>query len=249
MTNTGGRKEQNRWRAVRRAAVVGLAGIGAVSVITALWLLTRWPLWVDAWLDVSGPPEKAAAIVCLGAGTTTGRLPTEEGWRRIYTASQLFLDGYAPLIIFSGRGSEPVSEAEMYSAAAAWLAAPRDAMLLDAGAASTAEHPDTVLKVAAGRIRPDSVLLLVTSAAHSRRALLTFRKRGFTKIRVVSSWQARSTRGHVPGHASTSQVPAFVPDHKSYDDPLFRLQSRSHDLLVALREWVAIGCYWWRGVV
>ena len=84
---------------------------------------------------------------------------------------------------------------------------------------------------------------------HSRRALLTFRKRGFSNVRVVSRWSAKSTGGNVPGHASTSAVASFVRDNKPYDDPPFRLQGRSHDLLVALREWSAIAWYWWRGAV
>jgi hypothetical protein len=38
-------------------------------------------------------------------------LPTEDGWRRIYTLIQLYLDGYAPKIIVSGGGSKKVTVA------------------------------------------------------------------------------------------------------------------------------------------
>lgn len=248
-TSQPAQREKGRWRAVGRVGRIGLAGIGVVCVVALLWLLTSWPLGVDSWLDVSRAPQRADAIICLGGGTTTGRLPTEDGWRRVYTASQLFLDGYAPLVVFSGRGSERVSEAEIYAGAAVWLGVPRETILLDAGPASTAEHALTVLQAAGGRIRRDSRVLLVTSPVHSRRALLTFQKQGFSNVRVVSSWSAKTTGGNVPGHAATSAMPGFVRDHKVYNDPLLRLQTRSRDLLDALREWSAIAWYWWRGAV
>jgi hypothetical protein len=50
-------------------------------------------------------------MVCVTGGLSNDFLPTEDGWRRIYTSIQLYLDGYAPKIIFSGGGSEKVTVA------------------------------------------------------------------------------------------------------------------------------------------
>jgi uncharacterized SAM-binding protein YcdF (DUF218 family) len=232
-----------------RAGRILLTVTGAVSLLTVGWLLTGWPLGVDAALNVSEPPRQADMIVCIGAGTTGGSLPTDDGWSRIFTASQLFLDGYAPVVVFSGRGSEQLSEAEVYARAAEWLGVPRRAIRIDAGPGSTAEHPASLLRPEVAQIRRDSRLLLVTSALHSRRTLLTFRKQGFTSVQVVSSWRARATGGRSPVLAAPSTVSDYRPSGKSYGDPLFRLRYRSHTLLSALREWAAIAAYWWRGDV
>src|SRR5262245_32909028 len=158
---------------LRRWSPRALTVIGVVSVTTVVWFLAPWPLVVDSWLDVSDKPQRADAIICLGAGTTIGHLPTEDGWERLYTTTQLALDDFAPLVVFSGRGSESVSEAELYASAAEWLGVSRSLVVLDASPASTADHPLTILRATEGRLSRHSQLIIVTSALHSRRALLT----------------------------------------------------------------------------
>jgi len=51
-------------------------------------------------------------------------MPTEDGWQRIYTSVQVYLDGYAPKIVFSGGGTEKLTEAEVYAKAASWIGGP-----------------------------------------------------------------------------------------------------------------------------
>ncbi|MEX2662740.1 MAG: YdcF family protein [Vicinamibacterales bacterium] len=237
---------------MKKLARVGrilLAVTGGMTLLIVGWLLTDWPLGVDAPLNVSEAPRPADVIVCIGAGTTQGSLPTDDGWARIFAASQLYLDGYAPVVVFSGRGSEKLSEAEVYARAAEWLGVPRPAIRIDTGPGSTAEHPVSLLRPQVAQITRDTRMLLVTSALHSRRTLLTFRKQGFTSVQVVSSWHARATGGRSPVLAAPSTVTDYSPSGKSYGDPLFRLRQRSQTLLIALREWVAIAGYWWRGDV
>lgn len=48
--------------------------------------------------------------------------------QRIYTSVQLHADGFAPIVIFTGRGNAKVSEAEIYADAAEWLGLPGDAI-------------------------------------------------------------------------------------------------------------------------
>ena len=191
-------------------------------------------------------PTPADAIVCIGGGTTSHDLPTDGGWQRIYTSVQLLAGGYAPVIVFTGRGNAKVSEAEIYADAARWLGMPGDAARLDPLPASTADHPDTLLKSLAGKITRDSRLLPVTSNLHSRRVLMTFRKKGFTNVTVVSDYTAHARLPHAT-RKEVSSLPAFRSDHKQYADPLFMLSQRSSALLIALREWSAIAVYRWKG--
>jgi uncharacterized SAM-binding protein YcdF (DUF218 family) len=227
---------------LKRAIRWGLLAAGALSITGLLWLLAGLPLGIDGWLNVASTPTPADAIVCIGGGTTSGDLPTADGWQRVYTTTQLYLDRFAPLVIFTGRGNAKVSEAEAYADAARWLGVPREATRLDPLPASTAEHPESLLRSLEGHITRESRLLLVTSNIHSRRVLLTFRKHGFTNVTVVSHYQAR-IRPVESRRTEVSALPAFQSDNKRYDDPLFTLGQRSSLLFSALREWVAIAIY------
>lgn len=233
------------WRAAR--TVLWLTGAG--SLLLAVWLWRGWPFFIDDWLNVSQTPVQAHAIVCIAGGTSSMNLPTDEGWQRIYTAVQLFADGYAPFVVFSGRGTTSLSEAEIYRDAAVWLGLPYDAAVLDPLPASTAEHPITLLKLPGGRVAKNHRLLLVTSRLHSRRVQLTFRKQGFSDIRLVAAYRARSVPASLTRHGRTSAIEGYSPSGRRYDDPLRQLSTRAGELIVSLREVAAIGWYRWRGLI
>jgi uncharacterized SAM-binding protein YcdF (DUF218 family) len=190
-------------------------------------------------------PRPSRAIVCLTGGLGAHALPTADGWDRVYTAVQLLADGQAPVIVFSGGGAEHVSEAEVYSEAARWLGCPPGAIVLDPVPGSTAEHPRNLLKVGAIDIRRDTPLIVVTSPLHSKRAAMCFRRAGFSEVRLVSFYEARTSP--LARSRKRSEVPSFAPNGRSYGDPLNRLRWGLDDGIIALRELVAIGVYRFRG--
>jgi uncharacterized SAM-binding protein YcdF (DUF218 family) len=236
-----------KWKTAFHWGRRALAVTGFLTLLTLGWLVAGFPLGIDGWLNVASAPTPADAIVCIGGGTTSNDLPTADGWQRVYTTTQLHLDRFAPLVIFTGRGNAKVSEAEAYADAARWLGVPREVTRLDPLPASTAEHPQSLLTSLGGQITRDSRLLLVTSRLHSRRVLLTFRKHGFTNVTVVSSYRARTrsaeSRPAESRRTEVSALPTFRRDNKSYGDPLFTLGQRSTLLFTALREWAAIALY------
>ncbi len=75
---------------------------------------------------------------------------------------------------------------------------------------------------------------------------MTFRKKGFTNVAVVSDYTAR-TRPPEATRGGVSVLPAFTSANKQDADPLFTLAQRSNTLFAAVREWSAIGVYWWKG--
>jgi uncharacterized SAM-binding protein YcdF (DUF218 family) len=221
---------------------------GAMTLAVCLWLIAGLSLPFEGALKVSSVPVRADAIVCIGGGTTKHDLPTDDGWQRIYTSAELFADGYAPTVVFTGRGNSKVSEAEIYADAAQWLGVPAAAIRLDPLPSGTAQHPEALLASMGGAINRNSRLLLVTSALHSRRVQMTFQRHSFTNVTVVSDYSAR-TRLPGAGPRGRSQLPAFVRDSKEYTDPLFRLARGSSRLFTVLREWAAIAVYRARGWV
>jgi uncharacterized SAM-binding protein YcdF (DUF218 family) len=224
-------------------------GVGTCALLIGGWLVLGLPTGVESWLDVSSPPIRADAIICLGGGTSLPNLPTDAGWRRVFTASQLFADEWAPLVVFSGRGSEVISEAEIYANAARWLGVPREATILDPWPTSTAEHAPSLLRLGDPRVTRTSRLIVVTSAPHARRALLTFRKQGFTDVVVVSNYRATRPTGLMLQQPHGSVFQDFKPSTKSYVNAFSRFLERSENLYATLREVAALSYYWWRGLI
>jgi uncharacterized SAM-binding protein YcdF (DUF218 family) len=238
------------WMRTRRVVRNLLAAAGALALLFTVWITAGFPILIDRWLDVTEPPAPADAIVCIAGGTGLPNLPTAEGWERLYTAVQLFADGYAPVVVFTGRGSSAgMTEAEVYADAGGWLGVPREAILLDPRPTGTNEHPAALLLSTNGRLTKDSRLLLVTSRLHSRRVLMTFRKQGFTNVRVVSDYRASRATGRLARGALTSQFTELKPSGKAYGGMLMRADEQVGQLSVAIRETAALAWYWWKGLV
>ena len=234
---------------IRRVLRWYLVVVGVFAHVLVFWFGFGGPIFLDKWLIVSERPMKAEAVVCLAGGLSGSNLPTERGMQRIYTAVQLYLDGYAPRVIFSGGGAGGVSQSEVYAEVAGWLGLPGEAAVVDPFPGSTAEHPQNILKIKEPLIKRGTALLVVTSPLHSRRAALCFRKAGFLLFRMVTHYVARGKGKAADRRAKKSQVKEYVPSGKKYGDFLFRLRVRSGYFLEALRETVAIAWYRLKGKV
>ncbi len=224
-----------------------LIGTGLAANFLVIWIAAGGPIFIDRWLDVTGPPAPAAYVICPTAGLSGANLPTEAGWSCIYTAVQLYLDGFGNRIIFTGGGTGKVTEAEVYAEAAGWLGCPRDAVEFEPGAASTAEHPRYLLKSAAVSIDRTTRLNIVGSRIHSRRLALCFKKAGFVNFRLVSGYVSKRAEPGLVRELLVSRFTSYRPSGKTYDDILNRLRWQSGRLFESLREIVAITVYKMRG--
>ena len=234
------------WKLARVAGrTFGL--FGAAAVLLSGWLMAGGSTGIERLVVESDVPGPSRAIVCITGGMASHSLPTAEGWDRIYVAVQLLADGLAPAIVFSGGGSERMSEAEVYAEAARWLGCPPESIVLDPIPGSTAEHPGNLLKLDGTVFRRDTSLLLVTSRLHSKRTAMCFRKAGFSNFRVITAYEAE--RSSLARSVRRSAFSSFTPNSKNYGDPLNRLRWRFDDTIVALREILAIGLYRYRGQV
>lgn len=247
---TGGRDVggQNIAAGVRRSRIVEVfAIVGAVFALTSAWVAAGLPFGVDRMLIKSDAPLRARAIICLTGGVDSKDLPTVDGWDRIYTAMQLYADGYAPRIVISGGGPHRISEAEIYADAAVWLGVPADALVVDPYPNTTADHPRTVLQIAALQLDRDEALDVVTSPLHSRRAALAFSKAGFTNVRLVSNWVSHATNPQIVRTERASRFAAFHPYVRSYPDVINTARGRTDYAFEMTREFAALTWYWMSG--
>jgi len=232
-------------RLLRTARVI-LFAWGAVTFFVVGWFAAGLPVVVDRLVTETHEPMRAQAIVCVTGGLTWHNLPPDDGLQRIYSAVQLYLDRYAPVVLFSGGGAGTVSEAEVYAEVARWFGLPEGATRYDPDPAATADHAVNLLRKPELGIGRDTPLLVVTSPLHSRRVAMCFRKAGFTNVRVVSRFVAVNPDPRVR-ERRPSMFQEFRASGRKYDDPFNRVKWGLNNLLTTLREASAILVYKWKG--
>jgi uncharacterized SAM-binding protein YcdF (DUF218 family) len=151
-------------------------------------------------LSVQEEIKDADLLVVLGGGVDQGRFLTLASSHRMVRGIQLYFEGRAKKILFSGgiAGGGTVSEASVLNQEARRLKVPPDDILLEKNSKNTHDQAVEVKKIA----EPLEVksILLVTSFSHMKRALMAFE------------------------HAGFKVYPAFADPHEKYaDEPLDRL--------------------------
>ena len=234
---------------IKKILKIYLIVMGITAHLFLIWMITNLPIFLDIPLIRTEPPIKAEAIVCLGSGVTSSKLPSREGWDRIYSAVQLYFDDYAPKIIFTGSRASGLSEAEIYSEAAQWLGLPEEAAILDVNASRTADHPRSIQELPDIKIKKDSPINIVTSPLHTKRAGLCFKKKGYTNFRMIGYYSSEKLDPSIARHLRRSRFETFKSSYKLYNDPLFRLKKRTYYFFDAVRETAAIFWYKLKGFI
>jgi uncharacterized SAM-binding protein YcdF (DUF218 family) len=138
--------------------------------------LTRYML---APLAVPEEVREADLIVVLGGGVNQGRYLNWVSSHRMVRGVQLYFDGKAKKILFSGgiMGQATVSEAAVMAQEARRLRVPAEGILQEKKAKNTHEQAVEVKKIA-DSLQAKSILL-VTSFSHMKRSLMAFEHAGF----------------------------------------------------------------------
>lgn len=235
-------------------AVMALGGIllvlrrrfwGTFSFGLGLFWLVLWSLpvvadTVQGWLERNpgrvafDALPRADLIVVLGGGIRAGTLQQREpdlryAADRYWHAARLYHAGKAPMVLISGgrvawQGQGP-SEAEIGLNFLADLGVPRDATVLETESRNTRENA-----VYTGEIIEAldvSNVLLVTSAAHMRRALGTFRGAGIEVVAAPTDFEVFEEPTHLL---------RWIPDAEAL-----------HRSTKALKEFLGYYVYCWRG--
>jgi uncharacterized SAM-binding protein YcdF (DUF218 family) len=162
-----------RWTK-RRLVRVGLV----FAVLAGAWVIAAWSL------DVYGRGRNATccyeAIIVLGAHVKYGGTATGSLRRRTEHAVELWRQGLAPKIVFTGASEGPrPSEASVAASIADRLGVPESAQVIEDRSTSTIENArNSKALIGPGRV------LVVTDNYHVRRAELIFRKE-FAAVDVV----------------------------------------------------------------
>jgi len=151
-------------------------------------------------LTIQEEIKDADLVVVLGGGVDQGRYLTLVSSHRMVRGIQLYFEGRARKILFSGgiASGATVSEAAVMNQEAGRLRVPPEDILLEKKSKNTHDQAVEIKKMAEP-LQMNSILL-VTSLSHMKRALMAFEHVGF-KV-----------------------YPAFADPHERYtDDPLGRL--------------------------
>ena len=157
------------------------AGMGTVAALA---------LRVDSFARSQPAPTKAAAIVVLGARVDASGQAAPALQRRAEKGAQLYLQGVAPLLVFSGGVSGVLpSEASVAREIAVKLGVPREACLLEEGSHSTFQNAQLTAPLL--RERKIEEVVLVSDGYHLFRARLQFAKAGI-RVQAVASERSLS---------------------------------------------------------
>jgi uncharacterized SAM-binding protein YcdF (DUF218 family) len=151
-------------------------------------------------LTIQEEIKDADLVVVLGGGVDQGRYLTLRSSHRMVRGIQLYFEGRAKKILFSGGivGRATVAEASVMNQEARRLRVPPEDILLEKKSKNTHDQAIEVKKIAEP-LQMKSILL-VTSFSHMKRALMAFEQLGF-KV-----------------------YPAFADPYEKYtDEPLRRL--------------------------
>ena len=124
---------------------------------------------IGFYLSSQDKLEKAQVIIVISGGETRGR--TNEG-------VNLYFEGYAPKIIFSGAARDQeksgISNAEMMTEIAQAAGVPEKAIILEEKSQTTFENAQNIQKILEENHWRS--LILVTSPYHQKRAYFSFKK-------------------------------------------------------------------------
>ncbi len=130
-------------------------------------------------LTIQEEIKDADLVVVLGGGVDQGRYLTLVSSHRMVRGIQLYFEGRAKKILFSGGivGRATVSEASVMNQEARRLRVPPEDIFLEKKSKNTHEQAIEVKKIADALQMKN--ILLVTSFRHMKRSLMAFEDKGF----------------------------------------------------------------------
>lgn len=168
--------------------------VGLVAAGLLVWAITFAAVLAvqTLWRSDQPVPDRADAIVCLGAGMSYRgwTLPGAASERRAHACADLHAAGAAPVVVFSGYGHETYSAAEAMADVARARGVPEQAIRIEPLARSTIQN--AAFSLALFESAPDRVIL-VSDAFHLPRSWATFRLLGVHEVVLYAAPNVTTT--------------------------------------------------------
>jgi uncharacterized SAM-binding protein YcdF (DUF218 family) len=157
---------------MKRFLVIVISFIGVLVILATAAFFS-----LGFYLSPQSTLQKSDAIVAISGGDTNAR--TRE-------AVQLYNDGWANRIIFSGAALDPngPSNARVMANAAELQGVPASVITLDETSTNTRENASNTATVLAAQA--DKSIILVTSPYHQRRAYIVFKRQLGTSVNILN---------------------------------------------------------------
>ena len=151
-----------------------MKAIGVILSLIAI-MIGGFIVFVSFYLPLQDSPRKADAIIAVSGGDTKGRT---------MHAIDLYKQGWAPLLIFSGAAKDPesASNAKVMMSMAVSQGVPLKAIAIDEQSRDTKENAEETRALVGDR----KTVILVTSDYHQRRAHKEFQKVLGSEVEVIN---------------------------------------------------------------
>lgn len=175
------------WRSASKTTLRVLER-ASLGLLVGLFVIVATPVseWLAEPLRIEEEPESADLIVVLGAFATVNGILNEPALRRTKKAAELYADGYAPRVLFTGGNDgrpEGRHTADHMARFAEQLGVPRGSILVETAARNTHDNAEKATEICASQ--GCTSILLVSDMAHLRRAKACFRS--ILRVHAVAS--------------------------------------------------------------
>lgn len=219
---------------------------GVMFLLILILSFTSLPFWGYYWLGtseskISGKPDY---IVLLGGGG----MPSESNLMRAYFVSQAAAECLESKIIISipGDTTDQRSTARLVAAELIQKGTDASRIFFEETGTNTRSQALKLQKFNSANLQ-NKIVLLVTSPEHMRRAVLTFRKAGFTHINALPAFETALEANLLFKDKDLGGNKLPVPDIGGSISVRYQFWNHlKYEILIA-REIAALGYYKLRG--
>jgi uncharacterized SAM-binding protein YcdF (DUF218 family) len=165
-----------------------LLGLGIIFLVVLFLSFTTLPFWGYYWLGTSQSKitEKPDYIILLGGGG----MPSESSLMRAFFVHRAAVESPESRIIISipGNPQDTASTARQVAAELISKGIDRQRILYEQEGTNTRSEALNLIQFNSEKLTGKSILL-VTSPEHMRRAVLVFRKAGFTRVSALPAFE------------------------------------------------------------